>query len=319
MSAGFLHNHPQFADLIRIIAAARNVDPALAEKDYWLTHCLYGLQQLGLKFELKGGTSLSKGFQIIDRFSEDIDIRIEPPADLNVKTGPNQNKPAQIESRRKFYDWLAQTIRIDGVEKVERDKRFDDEKLRSAGIRLFYKTNCAPLKGLKEGILLEVGFDVVTPNSKRDISSWLYDYAVQRAPIIDNRADGVDCYDYRYTFVEKLQTISTKFRKRQEAQEKQETEKPTNIMRHYYDAYALLRKPDVQSFVGTEEYNRHKKARFRTGDNPDISKNEAFTLTDPATRKLYAEAYEVSSFLYYGTKPPFEDILKEFRRWAARL
>ena len=50
-------------------------------------HCLYGLQQLGMTFELKGGTSLSKGFQIIDRFSEDIDIRIEPPPDRHVKTG----------------------------------------------------------------------------------------------------------------------------------------------------------------------------------------------------------------------------------------
>ncbi len=39
-------------------------------------HVLYGLKTLGLDFELKGGTSLSKGFQIIDRFSEDIDIYI---------------------------------------------------------------------------------------------------------------------------------------------------------------------------------------------------------------------------------------------------
>ncbi|MEA2882414.1 MAG: hypothetical protein QOH32_1670, partial [Bradyrhizobium sp.] len=42
-------------------------------KDYWIMHSLYGLQKLGLIFELKGGTSLSKGFKIIDRFSEDID------------------------------------------------------------------------------------------------------------------------------------------------------------------------------------------------------------------------------------------------------
>ena len=53
-------------------------------------HSLYGLQQLGLTFELKGGTSLSKGYQIIDRFSEDIDIRIEPPPERKVATGRNQ-------------------------------------------------------------------------------------------------------------------------------------------------------------------------------------------------------------------------------------
>jgi predicted nucleotidyltransferase component of viral defense system len=43
-------------------------------------HCLYGLQQLGYTFQLKGGTSLSKGHKIVNRFSEDIDILIEPPA-----------------------------------------------------------------------------------------------------------------------------------------------------------------------------------------------------------------------------------------------
>jgi predicted nucleotidyltransferase component of viral defense system len=39
---------------------------------------VFGLNQLGLAFEPKGGTSLSKGFGITQRFSEDIDIRIEP-------------------------------------------------------------------------------------------------------------------------------------------------------------------------------------------------------------------------------------------------
>lgn len=53
--ADFLHNHPEFADLIRIVAAEKRIDPALVEKDYWIMHCLYGLQQLGLTFQLKGG------------------------------------------------------------------------------------------------------------------------------------------------------------------------------------------------------------------------------------------------------------------------
>src|ERR1700716_1807946 len=137
MPADYLHNHPQFADLIRIVAAEKGIDPALVEKDYWIMHCLHGLQQLGMKFELKGGTSLSKGFQIINRFSEDIDIRIEPPAGRDVKTGRNHDKPAHIRSRKDFYDWLAKTIRIDGIEKVERDTAFDNKTLMSAGIRLF--------------------------------------------------------------------------------------------------------------------------------------------------------------------------------------
>jgi nucleotidyltransferase AbiEii toxin of type IV toxin-antitoxin system len=183
MSADFLHNHPQFPELIRIVAQQRGIDPALVEKDYWIMHCLYGLQQLDMTFELKGGTSLSKGFQIINRFSEDIDIRIEPPKDRDVKTGRNHDKPAHIQSRREFYDWLAQTIRINGIDKVERDTAFDNKTLMSAGIRLFYKTHAKALDGLKPGVLLELGFDDVTPNSNKDIGSWLYDYAVDKVSI----------------------------------------------------------------------------------------------------------------------------------------
>src|SRR5688572_20580609 len=98
MPADYLHNHESFADLLRIVGEERSIAPVLVEKDYWIMHCLHGLQQMGLKFELKGGTSLSKGFGIINRFSEDIDIRIDPPTVLKVSTGRNQDKPAHVES-----------------------------------------------------------------------------------------------------------------------------------------------------------------------------------------------------------------------------
>jgi Nucleotidyl transferase AbiEii toxin, Type IV TA system len=314
MPADYLHDHPQFSDLIRIVAGEKNIDPALVEKDYWIMHCLYGLQQLELTFEMKGGTSLSKGFQIISRFSEDIDIRVEPPPGRDVKTGHNQTKPAHVQSRGEFYDWLAATIRIDGITKVERDTAFDNKDLFSAGIRLSYNSLTTQLEGLRQGVLLELGFDDVTPNSPKDISSWAYDYAAGKVDIIDNRAKGIICYDPGYTFVEKLQTVSTKFRRQQES-----AESPVGFMRHYYDVYALLQCPEVQSFIGTDAYRKHKTRRFRQGDNPDIAKNEAFILSAPETRKLYDEAYTVSGALYYGDRPTFEQIMAEINAWADRL
>jgi hypothetical protein len=190
MQPDYLHNHAQFADLIRIVASEKGIDPALVEKDYWIMHCLYGLQQLGLKFELKGGTSLSKGYQIIDRFSEDIDIRIEPPADRDVKVRPNQTSPAQVKTRKDFYDWLAQTIKIDGIGKVKRDTAFDNKDFFSGGIRLFYDNTTAAVEGLKDGVLLELGFDDVSPNEAKDISSWTYDYAAGKVDIIDISRQG---------------------------------------------------------------------------------------------------------------------------------
>jgi nucleotidyltransferase AbiEii toxin of type IV toxin-antitoxin system len=314
MPTDYLHNHSQFSDLIRIVAGEKNIDPVLVEKDYWIMHCLYGLQQLGLIFEMKGGTSLSKGFQIINRFSEDIDIRVEPPPGRDIKIGHNQTKPAHVQSRREFYDWLAATIHIDGVTKVERDTAFDNKDLFSAGIRLSYNSATTQLEGLRQGVLLELGFDDVTPNSPKDISSWAYDYAAGKVDITDNRAKGVICYDPGYTFVEKLQTVSTKFRRQQES-----GESPVGFMRHYCDIYALLQRPEVQSFIGTDAYRKHKAKRFRQGDNPDIAKNEAFILSVLEIRNLYDQAYTASSALYYGDRPSFEQIMAGISAWSDRL
>ncbi|MBX9911153.1 MAG: nucleotidyl transferase AbiEii/AbiGii toxin family protein [Beijerinckiaceae bacterium] len=315
MPRDFLHNHPQFADLIRIVANDQGIAPGLVEKDYWIMQSLYGLQQLGMTFELKGGTSLSKGYGLISRFSEDIDIRIEPPADPAVMIGRNHDKPAHVQSRKDFYDRLAQTIAIDGITSIERDTAFDETRqYRSAGIRLTYASINGSIEGLKDGVLLEVGFDDVAPNEARDISSWAYDFAASRVEIIDNRAKGVACYHPGHTLVEKLQAISTKFRQQQET-----GTFPPNFMRHYYDVYSLLQNPTVQAFVGTRGYLDHKAKRFPKADNPVIIENEAFILSDPATRATLQKAYAASSALYFRGQPAFDDILTEIAKWAPKL
>ena len=63
-----LHDTEDYAALIKVVAGEMAIDPALVEKDYWIMHVLWGLQQFGMTFELKDGTSLSKGYGLIDRF-----------------------------------------------------------------------------------------------------------------------------------------------------------------------------------------------------------------------------------------------------------
>lgn len=119
-------------------------------------HTLWGLKQQGYIFELKGGTSLSKGFGIINRFSEDIDIQIQPNSP-DVKTGKNQDKIAHIQSRRDFFDHLSLEFSVPGLV-FRRDHSFDDgAKMRSAGIRGEYLSAFMTIPGLKDGILLELG------------------------------------------------------------------------------------------------------------------------------------------------------------------
>lgn len=311
MQPDYLHNHPEFSSLTRIVGELKSISPTLIEKDYWIMHCLYGLQKLNLAFEIKGGTSLSKGYGLIRRFSEDIDLCIKPPEEMGVKFGKNHDKAIHIESREKFYSWLVQTIKIDGIVKARRDTSFDDKKARNAGVQLCYSSDDDEIEG---GILLEVGFDDVKPNEPIDISSWAYEFAADKVEIIDNRAKDVACYHPGYTFVEKLQAISTKYR-----QQQKDSSSPSNFMRHYYDVYCLLQSKTVLDFIGTENYRAHKEKRFRQGDNLTIADNEAFLLSDPKIYQTYKQAYQSTSGLYYEGQPDFEEIMGLIKTYINRL
>ncbi len=311
----YLHDLKDFRDLIRVVSNERRILPQLIEKDYWIMHVLYGLAKQGFVFELKGGTSLSKGYRIIERFSEDIDIRIEPPGELKVMAGRNHQKPAHVDSRRRFFDWLAENIHIPGIVSVNRDHEFDDEQFRGAGIRLIYPTTLQAVDGLKPGILLEVGFDDTTPNEAVDISSWALDKAATSGvKFTDNSALQVKCYHPAYTLVEKLQAVSTKFRQQQES-----GGFPVNFLRHYYDIYCLLADPRVLEFIGTETYQKSKEERFRKEDIRRVSENQAFLLQDPAVYQLYTSEYAKTEGLYYAGMVSFDTILKRIQDSFDRL
>ncbi|MBX9621936.1 MAG: nucleotidyl transferase AbiEii/AbiGii toxin family protein [Alphaproteobacteria bacterium] len=265
---------------------------------------------------MTGDCHVRFGERLAGRFRRptQLDLRIEPPAEMDVPVGRNQDKPAQCQRRKEFYDWLANEIRIEGIYDRQRDISFDDQKYRSGGIRLLYKTFNAPLEGLKTGILLEVGFDDVTPNEPRNMSSWAYEFAAEKVHVLDNRPKDVLCYHPGYTLVEKLQTISTKFRKQQKTDTFSE-----NFLRHYYDVYCLLQDHIVQSFIGTPDYQKHKEKRFRQEDNPIIEENEAFLLQNSATRLEYKKVYKNSRNLYYKGQPEFDEIMKMIQIYIKKL
>jgi hypothetical protein len=127
--------------------------------------------------------------------------------------------------------------------------------------------------------------------------------------LINNQAIAIACYHPGYTFVEKLQTIVTKFRKEQEGAAKQ-----LNYMRQYYDIYCLLNHPEVQSFIGTVEYEAHKQKRFPKADlQVPILENEAFLLSDPEIRADFTKRYEATKNLYYQGQPNFEEVLARIK------
>jgi len=69
MRLTYLHDHKDFRALLRILEEETGILAGLIEKDYWIMQVLYGLKRSGYIFELKGGTSLSKANNVIERFS----------------------------------------------------------------------------------------------------------------------------------------------------------------------------------------------------------------------------------------------------------
>jgi len=314
MRTTFLHRRKDFKSLIGTLSSEIGILEALVEKDYWIMHVLYGMKTLGLDFELKGGTSLSKGFKIIDRFSEDIDLHITTPRPFIDETGiiVNENPKSSgkniIDNRMKFFDWLVDYIRIDGIV-AERDTEFDDKNGRNGGIRLSYDGLFGSAPGIKDGIVLEVGFAKVTPNENVHISSWMYDKAIEaKLKITDNRALEIACYHPGYTLVEKLQTIVTKFRGEQG---KGDVGPKVNFMRQYYDVYRLLQRNDIQQFITTQTYLEHKRDWFPEVDlDVPLSQKEAFLLSNKEIRQDFKNRYTGTSGLYYQGQPDFDEILK---------
>ena len=72
------HNTKLFAETLRAASQHFNINPGFVEKDYWITLILSRLASSKYVEEtvFKGGTSLSKGYNLIERFSEDFDLAV---------------------------------------------------------------------------------------------------------------------------------------------------------------------------------------------------------------------------------------------------
>jgi predicted nucleotidyltransferase component of viral defense system len=97
-----------FIDAIRITSDHFGTRDVFVEKDYWATYLLKKLSQADFrdKVVFKGGTSLSKAYDLINRFSEDVDLAI-----LNAKDYSGN-------AIREFIKRIEETITV-GLQEIE--------------------------------------------------------------------------------------------------------------------------------------------------------------------------------------------------------
>jgi hypothetical protein len=231
----FLHDRSDFGDLITIVANDVGISEALVEKDYWVTHTLWSLVQAGLTVLFKGGTSLSKGYGVIERFSEDIDAKLEADGLPAVTSWKSSSKGA-VRSRSAFFDALEARIDVPGA-RVSRLQTSDDPTFRNIVFKVDYEGQFQRElpEDMRPFVQLEVGSARVNPGERRPITSWIHEFAYRNAPevaaeCVDNRSV-IHCVFPKITLLEKIEAIGRCFEQGKSA---------PAFVRHYEDSAKIL-------------------------------------------------------------------------------
>ena len=113
----YLHESKDFKEILDKTHEETGYEAAIIEKDYYVSMMLKNLSKTEHEFIFKGGTSLSKAYNVINRFSEDID--------LTVSEKPTQSK------RISMTDSIMNCAQAIGLKIINR------EKIRRRGFRIF--------------------------------------------------------------------------------------------------------------------------------------------------------------------------------------
>lgn len=97
------HETVMFEQIILRAAEDTGIEPSIIEKDYYVTLFLKRIVELQPNIIFKGGTSLSKCYKLINRFSEDIDLNLE--TETHPSEGQRKNLKKHIVSVIDEFDF----------------------------------------------------------------------------------------------------------------------------------------------------------------------------------------------------------------------
>ena len=310
-----LHERDDFADLLTTVGESTKAGAALVEKDYWVTEALRVIAAdffEGVVF--KGGTSLSKGWGLIQRFSEDIDLLVRSEGD-SLETGGARNRYMK-EVQKAVGGISGLTPFRDGAR---------SERGISRTVVFAYEPRAPAREGLNPTIILEMGIRGGShPTEVRRLQSILA-AALAETGIEDESTAlfEMTVLDPRRTLVEKLFAIHCACEFWIEGS-RTALQRQT---RHLSDIYCLLGDPEIAEFVGGTDYkaliseiddfgHTHFSRDHRTPAEMRFSESRALS-PDSALRAAIEGEYRHSEFLFYGPFPELSEVyrrLEEFRR-----
>ena len=232
-----------FSNTLRAASQHLGINLEFVEKDYWITWVLSRLANSKYVNDsvFKGGTSLSKGFDLIERFSEDVDIAI---INNNEKTG-NEIKNI-IRTIEKEITSDLNELQIDGV--TSKGSRFR---------KSVFEYVTTEKGNASNKLIVEINsFANPFPFQKLTIQSMVFDFLMKTGN--EKYIEQYGLQSFQVNVLSKEQTLLEKTVSLiRFSFEKSTVESISEKIRHFYDLYYLMQDSECIAFVGSDSFKEH--------------------------------------------------------------
>lgn len=304
-----------FSDTLRAASQHLNIKFEFIEKDYWITLVLSRLAKSKYVSDsvFKGGTSLSKGYNLIERFSEDVDIAIIE--DCN-KT-PNKIKTI-IRSIEKEITQDLTELQMDGV--TSKGSRFR---------KSVFEYVSTDKNNQNNKLIVEVNsFANPFPFQRLNIKSFVFDFLMQTGN--EKYIDEYDLQPFEVNVLDKKQTLLEKLVSLiRFSFENNSVESVSKKIRHFYDIYFLLNDPECAEFAASDMFKKqfddilqHDRQMFDEPfgwQNKSVAESPLISAFEYVWKQLKVKYQTELSALAYRTIPDEENVAKGFAELIKRI
>lgn len=314
-----LHENEQlFRQAISATADKLGIDVIFVEKDYWVTYALKEIfnSKASEYTVFKGGTSLAKCYNLIDRFSEDIDLVV-----LKSDGDSNNRLTTKIKTIGEVVSAILPEVQIDGIT----HKMGMNRKTAHSFPKLF-KGNFGQVRS--EIIVEATWLGYYEPYTTRQISTLVAEMMFKTKQ--DAIADEYDLMPFEVRVLEPIRTICEKI---MSLVRFSYTENPIadlgRKIRHTYDLHQLLKQKEFQEFFSSKKFDA-MLLKVAADDVISFKNNNNWLQHHPKNAIIFASLEEVwnvikdiyinnFSDLVYGGLPNEQEIYKTLELIKERL
>lgn len=314
-----------------IVASDKHISEGAVEKDWWVTailKVLFSLSPAKYMF-FKGGTSLSKGWNLIDRFSEDIDIALyrdfylnELGKDCAKAATNNQVKNLRIVNRDYIVGEFAEELKTKLIEAgseecnvmpitTKKDGSLVDHDSDPVVIEIHYPSKVNSDAYVRNVVKIEIScLSMKEPYELKCISSLVGD----AFPQIDNETYAeIQTITPTRTFLEKAFLLNEEYQRKNPRTER--------MSRHLYDLERLMDTPFAKAALSDMELYQniiaHRKRFYHVGGvNYELNHPStiSFCPTGALRDRMRIDYETMRRSMIYGEKLSFESLITRLER-----